>query len=359
MRHKATIKDVARMAGVSVGTVSRVVNSHPTVDPATRLRVTEVMVGLDFAPDALAQSLRTQVTRTIGFIVPDISNPLWAHILRSASEALQAQGYSVMVASTNGERSIELEVLARIARRRMDAFLLTLDTPLDAELQRSLAQLFAPVVVMERDLGDQWNTVVTDHGGGSYAATRYLIGLGHRRIALLTAQPALRPSAVRIQGYRQAHEEAGLPVDDSLVRCGAFWPEFGFHETSRLLSQEDSPTAVVAGGTQLLPGVLRAANLQGVAIPQQVSVVSCGDTDLAQLTRPAVTVVRSTPASVGLVAAKTLLRILSGDDDGKPSRVVLPTELILRDSCAPPARRLAAGRPRPGIDSLTCRAKFE
>jgi LacI family transcriptional regulator len=359
MKRKATIKDVARAAAVSVGTVSRVVNGHPAVDPATRLRVLKVMAELDFTPDALAQSLRTQVTRTIGFVVPDISNPLWAQILRSASKTLHTQGYSVMVASTNGERTLELDVLAHVARRRMDAFLLTLDSPLDAELQRGLEQLAAPVVVMERDLGEPWNTVVTDHGGGAYAATRYLIGLGHRRIALVTAQPGVRPSAVRIRGYRRAHEEAGLPVDAGLVRCGTFQPEFGFHETSRLLSQQEPPTAVIAGGTQLLPGVLRAASLQGIAIPQEVSVVGCGDTDLAQLTRPAVTVVSSAPTSVGLVAAETLLRILAGSDDGKPSHVVLPTELILRDSCAPPNPRLTALRPPSGIDSLTSFRKHE
>ncbi len=339
MGTKSTIKDVAKAAGVSVGTVSRVVNSHPSVDPATRQRVIRVMADLGYEPNAVAQSMRTQVTRIVGFVVPDISNPLWARILRAASQIFHAQGYSVIVASTDGLRSAEIEVLATVTRRRMDALMLALNSPNDAALQRSLARLNTPVAVMERDLGEQWDTVITDHGGGAYAATRYLTGLGHRRIALLTAAADVRPSRERILGYKRALAEAGIALEPELVRSGSFDREFGFSEASRVLSWPEPPTAIVAGGNQLLPGVLQAALIQGLTIPQQLSVVSCGDTDLAQLARPAITVVRWNAEAVGVVAAETLLRHLSGTADSKPSWVILPTELILRDSCAPPAAR--------------------
>lgn len=345
---KPTIKDVARVARVSVGTVSRVVNRHASVDPATRGRVARVMASLGYVPDVIAQSMRTMVTRTVGVVVPDISNPNWAWILQAASQELQPRGYTVVVASTGGERAVELEVLATFARRRTDALMLTLDSAEDAVLRDALAHLGMPVVMMEREFTGRWDAVLTDHAGGAHAATRYLLGLGHRRIALVTAAAGVRPGAERVAGYTRAFAEASLPAPPDLLRCGSFNPDFAFRETSSLLSRTDPPTAIIAGGIQLLAGVLRAAGLHGFAIPAALSVVSCGDTDLAQLASPAVTVVRWDVRAIGVAAAKAVLRRLGGTADAAPVRVVLESELVLRSSCAPPAgaapRR--AGGPR-------------
>jgi LacI family transcriptional regulator len=336
VRGKSTIKDVARVAKVSLGTVSRVVNGHPSVDPATRRRVERVMARLGYEPNAIAQSMRTMVTRTIGFVVPDISNPNWAWILGAASAKLHPRGYTVVVASTGGVRAAELDVLATFARRRTDALILALDTVDEAELRQILAPLDVPVVMMEREFAGDWDAVLTDHAGGAHAATRHLLGLGHRRIALITASPSVRPGAERVHGYRRAFADEKLPVQPDLVRCGSFNPDFAFHETSMLLSRRDPPTAIIAGGIQLLAGVLRAAVLHGVAIPARVSVVSCGDTDLAQLASPPVTVARWDVRAIGVAAADAVLRRLSGDGDAAPSRVVLQSELVLRGSCAAP-----------------------
>jgi LacI family transcriptional regulator len=335
-REKPTIKDVARVAKVSVGTVSRVVNRHPSVDPATRGRVVRVMARLGYVPDVIAQSMRTLVTRTVGFVVPDISNPNWAWILQAASQELQPRGYTVVVASTGGKREVELEVLAAFARRRTDALMLTLDSADDAVFRQTLDHLHMPVVMMEREFAGGWDAVLTDHAGGAHAATRHLLGLGHRRVALLTASQSVRPGAQRVQGYARAFAEQRLAVRPDLVRCGSFDPEFAFRETSGLLSRRDPPTAIIAGGIQLLAGVLRAAGLHGCAIPSRLSVVSCGDTDLAQLGRPAVTVARSDVRAIGITAAGAVLRRLSGTADATPVRVMLESELVLRESSAPP-----------------------
>jgi LacI family transcriptional regulator len=336
VRGKSTIKDVARVAKVSLGTASRVVNGHASVDPATRRRVERVMARLGYEPNAIAQSMRTMVTRTVGFVVPDISNPNWAWILGAASAKLQPRGYTVVVASTGGVRAAELDVLATFARRRTDALILALDTVDEADLRQSLQPLDVPVVMMEREFPGDWDAVLTDHAGGAYAATRHLLGLGHRRIALITASPSVRPGAQRVQGYTRAFAEERLPVEPELVRCGSFNSDFAFHETSMLLSRRDPPTAIIAGGIQLLAGVLRAAVLHGFAIPSRLSVVSCGDTDLAQFASPPVTVARWDVRAIGVAAADAVMRRLSGDGDAAPSRVVLESELVLRESCAAP-----------------------
>lgn len=338
---RSTIKDVARAAKVSVGTVSRVVNNHPSVDPATRRRVARVMVTLGYEPNAVAQSMRTMVTRTVGLVVPDISNPNWACILSAASEILQRKGYTVVVASTGGERAVELDVLMAFGRRRMDALMLALDSVERDVLRQSLLPRDTPVVILERELGEDWDAVLTDHAGGAHAATRHLLALGHRRIALITASRSVRPGGQRVQGYTRAFAEEKLAVTPELVRCGSFDPDFAFRETSTLLSWREPPTAIIAGGIQLLAGVLRAARLHGFAIPARLSVVSCGDTDLAQLASPAVTVARWDLKAIGVAAAEAVLRRLEGAVGAAPTRLVLPAELVLRESCAapPPAPR--------------------
>ncbi|MBI2218446.1 MAG: LacI family DNA-binding transcriptional regulator [Candidatus Rokubacteria bacterium] len=346
---KSTIKDVARAAKVAVGTVSRVVNAHPSVDPATRQRVERVIARLGYEPNAIAQSMRTRVTRTVGFVVPDISNPNWAWILGAASRILQPRGYTVVVASTGGERALELDVLGVFARRRPDALILALDSGDDGVLARALRQLRMPIVMMERELPGPWDAVMTDHAGGAYTATRHLLGLGHRRIALITASERVRPGAQRVQGYTRAFADEQLPVEPDLLRCGSFDPDFAFRETSSLLSRRDPPTAIVAGGIQLLAGVLRAAGLHGAAIPSALSVVSCGDTDLAQLASPPVTVARWDVKAIGVAAAEAVLRRLRGAASAAPARVVLESELVVRESCAPPCAR------RPG----RCQARIQ
>lgn len=348
---RVTIKDVARAAKVSIGTVSRVVNDQPSVDPETRRRITRVMADLGYAPNAVAQSMRTMVTRTVGFIVPDISNPNWSCILRAASELLQRKGYTVVLASTGGEHAAELEALSAFSRRRTDALILALDTVDAATVRQSLQHLDVPVVMLERELGDGWDAVLTDHAGGAYAATRHLLELGHRRIALITAAPTVRPGGQRVQGYTRAFAEAGVAVRPELLRCGSLDPDFAFRETSTLLSQGNPPTAIIAGGIQLLAGVLRAAGLHGFAIPSRLSVVSCGDTDLAQLANPPVTVARWDVKALGVAAAEAVLRRLTGTADATPFRVLLGSELVLRQSCvAVPStvrrrERRRAGRP--------------
>jgi LacI family transcriptional regulator len=334
-RGRSTIKDVARAAKVSLGTVSRVVNHHPSVDPDTRRRVTRVMTDLGYAPNALAQSMRTMVTRTVGFVVPDISNPNWSCILRAASDILQHKGYTVVVASTGGERTAELDALTAFTRRRTDALILALDTLDATALRQSLQHRDIPVLMLERELGDGWDAVLTDHAGGAYAATRHLLGLGHRRIALITASPSVRPGGQRLQGYTRAFAEAGVTAQPDLLRCGSFDPDFAFRETSTLLSRRDPPTAIIAGGIQLLAGVLRATGLHGFAIPSRLSVVSCGDTELAQLASPPVTVARWDVKALGVTAAEAVLRRLSGAADATPFRVLMQSELVLRQSCAP------------------------
>lgn len=333
MTKQWTIKDVAQRAGVAVGTVSRIINGHPSVDPTTREHVLHVIADVGYKPSAVARSMRTHTTHTIGFVVPDISNPLWARILRAASSVYTTEKYSVVVASTGGTLEAEADALAAMRQRRVDGLMLALNSRKGAILPY-LKQSPLPVVVMEREFGDEFDTVLTDHGGGAYAAVRYLVQLGHKRIAMITSSTDIRPGNVRVSGYRHAIQDANLELEEDLLRCGSFDPEFALHEAPLLLSRRCPPTAIIAGGNQLLPGILQTTALLKIGVPSQVSIICCGDTDLAQLATPAISVIRSDADSVGTAAARLLLKRLGTTENVEPSRVIFPTELVVRGSCA-------------------------
>jgi LacI family transcriptional regulator len=350
MQKKSTIKDVAQKAGVAVGTVSRIINGHPSVDPATRKHVLRIIAKIGYKPNAVAQSMRTQTTHTIGFVVPDISNPLWARILRAASAVCMEKKYSVVVVSTGGVPGAEIDALAAMAHRRMDGLMLTLNSPKETILPY-LKQINSPLVMMEREFGEEFDTVLTDHGGGAYAAARYLIELGHQRIAMITAATGIRPGSERVNGYKRALADAKLDIDNDLLRCGSFDAEFALSEAPILLNRRNPPTAIIAGGNQLLPGILQAATLNDVSIPGQLSVICCGDTDLAQLSSPATSVIRANSAAIGTTAAQLLLKRLISGTNAEPSRIIFPSELVVRGSCSAPAKKppLQAWKPENGL----------
>lgn len=332
-----TIKDVARAAGVSAGTVSRVTSNNPTVQPHVRAQVLAAIKRLGYRPNAIAQSMRTAETKMIGCLVADISNPLYSAMLKSAEALLAAAGYTLLIASTDDSIEREVQVLEGFARRRVDGLFAVLSDEKDPRLLQAVAEARIPLLLMEREMELGSDVIATDHSGGMRRATDHLIGLGHRRIALITGRTDRRSGRDRVAGYRAAHAAAGLAVDEALLRCGSLSTAFAFAETQRLFSLAAPPTAIVAGGNLMLAGVLRALNLLGRAVPGDVSVLSSGETELAELAAPPVTVVRWDLAAYGREAAMLMLNRLKNPQD-PPRKIVIPCELILRKSCAPPPK---------------------
>lgn len=332
----STIKDVARAAGVSAGTVSRVTSNNPTVQPHVRAQVLAAIKRLGYRPNAIAQSMRTSETKLIGCLVADLSNPLYSGILKSAEAVLAAQGYTLLIASTEDRVEREVELIEAFARRRVDGLIAILSDETDPRLLQSLKQAAIPLLLMERDIDLRADGIVTDHIGGMRQATEYLLSLGHRRIAMTTGMTKTRSGRDRVAGYRAAHAAAGVPVDETLLRCESLTTAFAFSETQRLMSLREPPTAIIAGGNLMLAGVLRALNLLGRVVPTDVSVLSSGETELAELAAPPVTVIRWNLSAFGREAAALMLNRLQNPGD-PARRIVIPCELVLRKSCAPPA----------------------
>jgi LacI family transcriptional regulator len=337
MGESPTIRDVALAAEVAVGTVSRVLNGHKSVSDDVRRRVLKAIKKLKYEPDRVAQSMRLGVTRTVAFATRDISIPGYGAIVSAAEEALRARGYTLLLAMTDERKEQELHLLRIFQQRRVDAVIMTTSNEADAELSKHVRSAGMPVVLLDRENPPQLDAVTLDHRRGTRAATEYLHGLGHTRIALLTGKPSTRPAAERIAGFKEASERLGKLASQSVIRTGGFDAEFGFREASSLLSGSGQPTAIIAGGMAMLPGVLQAVRARGLRIPQDVSVIAGADSDLAALATPSVTAVRWSCTDEGRLAVQLLLNRL-GNRTGPVQRVMLSTELIQRESCArPPA----------------------
>ena len=335
MKERITIRDVARKAGVSLGTASRALNRTGRVSDAAIAAVNQAARELNYKPDVVARSLRTRSSGVIGLLVSDLANPLYARIITAAESALQAEGYSLLVASTHNERKREESLVEIFCGRRVDALILG---PCEKESTELIAKLTEdlPVVALDRDFGQDSVGVLVDHFGGAFQATQYLLNLGHTRIALLTPGTELRTGKERIAGFRKAFEARGLVPDASLIRAERSAMQFAFAEAMSLLSHAERPTAFLCLGTRILSGVLQAIRHTGYVVPQDVSVISIGDTDLSELYSPTITSLSWDLEVMGTCAAQLVLKHLDRQlPTAHNDRISLKTQLILRESCAP------------------------
>ena len=342
LERSSTIRDVAAVSGVSVGTVSRSLNAPETVRPVTLEKVRAAIKELGFQPDARAQNMRRRNTLTIGFIVNDILNPIHAMVFKGAEAELRESGYWLHLVNTGGKARQEAEAIDLLQHGRVDGLLMTINSEQDPRCLERLKKLRVPSVLLDREIALETDAVRTDHASGMEQAVSYLLDLGHRRIALITAGTEILPGRERIRGFSLAFSRRGLPVPTDLIRSQSLSADFGFRETIDLLRGPDRPTALVAGGNQLLVGVLRAIEQQGVSIPGDLSLVTCDRTDLATVYAGSITVIDRDIPEIGRTAAQLLLERINGPADWPARCVVLPTRLVLGRSCAPPAVRRAA-----------------
>ncbi len=337
-----TIREVAQAAGVSLSSVSRALNGGKNVSARVARDVAAAANRLGYQPDFLARSLRTRSTGMVGCLVPDVSNPLYASIVQAAEARLREAGYLMVVANTANDPARERAAAAEFRSRRLDGILVAPGNDASAKDWQELASAGVAGVILDRDMPQEdedgaWPAVLVDHRGGARAATRYLIGLGHRRIALLTPGARMRPGRERIAGFLEAFAEAGIDPSGARLCIQESSMDFAQGDAMAQLRGDRRPTAMIALGTRILAGALRAARDLGLSVPRDLSVLSVGDTDLAAVHTPAITALRWDLEDVGRAAAELLLQRLRGGDAGGQSRALLPVDLVLRDSCAPPS----------------------
>ena len=340
-----TIRDVAAAAGVSLSTVSRALNGGKNVSARAAADIAAAVSRLGYQPDLAARSLRTRTTGMVGCLVSDAANPLYASIVRAAETRLRDAGILLVVASTGNDPARELAALAEFRSRRLDGILIAPGSRESEGMLRDLARAGTSIIILDREppapsRGEEpWPAVLVDHRGGARAAAKYLLGLGHRRIALFTPGAHMRPGRERMAGFRQAFADAGVVGGLARVCIQESSMEFADAGARALLMERHRPTGIIALGTRILAGVLRAARDLGLSVPDDLSVISIGDTDLAAVHTPAITAVRWGLDDVGRAAAELLLQRLRHEAMITPGRALISVDLVVRESCSAPRKR--------------------
>lgn len=336
-----TIMDVAREVGVSYSTVSRVINNFEHVHPETRQKVLEAIARLGYVANQQARSLAGGRSQVIGLLVPEIGNTYIGTVMRGIDAELAAAEYDLMLYTTHHRRIKESQYVAALTRGVTDGLLLLVPRNSQAYIESLYQRQFPYIVIDHQGFDDYSPAVVGNNWQGAFDATEYLLNLGHRRIGHVAGDQRLSAGVDRLSGYRAALEKYQVPYDPALVIEGRFSQEESYQAANALLDLAEPPTAIFAGNDMSAFGALEAIRSRGLRVPEDVSLVGFDDIPEAAYTHPALTTVRQPLEDMGRIATRMLLEIIS---TGKlPSkRVVVETQLIVRQSCRP----LPKGTPR-------------
>lgn len=330
-----TIIDVAREAGVSNSTVSRVVNNSAQVSPKTREKVLNVMMRLGYVVNQQARSLRGGRSQVIGLLVHEVGNPYIGEVIRGIDEELAANQYEMMLYTTRRRKTKESAFVANIARGMAEGLMVLLPRDLSSYVETLNQQRF-PFVLIDYPVDEnKVPGVIAANWQGAYDAMSYLIGLGHTRIGIITGFMEVAATVDRLEGYKAALTEYGIPFDKSLVYRGDFFQPDGFAGANVLLDLPHPPTAIFASNDVAAFGVMDAIRSRGLCVPEDVSVIGFDDIPQAQYSVPRLTTVRQPLEQMGRMGAQMLLRRIT-NPNLPVERLEVATELIIRGSCQPP-----------------------
>jgi DNA-binding LacI/PurR family transcriptional regulator len=338
----ATIKEIAKSAGVSIGTVSNVLNGLATVREDSRARVLKAIDELGYQPSLLGRALRKDKTNMIVMVVPDIMNPFFPHAVRGAEDVAFQNGYRLVLCNSDND-SVKEATYLREMRTYRPTGLIIVPADLNEGLNEAKAFLKADAGVVYLDrVPPKWkgDSVTSNHEVGAYIATRHLIQLGHTRIATITGPLTGTSALARLQGFRRAMRSAHLPILSNYVQEGEFNKEAGHTNAITLLKLSPRPTAIFAANDLIAFGVLAALRELGLECPGDVSVVGFDNLDESDMTSPTLTTVDQFAYQVGANAAQAIVDRVTGKQTGQ-RHIVLDPELRVKQSTAAPAKRKA------------------
>ena len=331
---RITLRDVALEAGVSIKTASRVVNGEPTVNAAMADRVEDAVERLDYRPNELARSLKGRRSRTIGLIIADVSNPFMATCAQAIEGVAREHGHALILCDSHADLRMEGTYVELLTQRQVDGLLLVPAHGRNIRLKTE-QRTGLPVVTLDAPAeGLRADTVLVQNRVGAREATEHLIGHGHERIAFVGDERRFYTARKRLEGYKQALKSANLKP---LHNMGSHTIELGEQMTKRILDTTERPTALFAANILTAVGALRATEHLGLRVPEDVAMIGFDDFELAPVLRPRFTLVHQPAAELGRRAAEMLFDRLEGRGPDGPRRLVLPTELVVRESCGCPA----------------------
>lgn len=330
----ATIKDVAKKAGVAISTASAAINRSAPVSEEVIARVAAAVRATGYVPHAGARSLRMGRSKLIGLILPDIANPHFAKVAKVVESACLGAGYMAAVYSTSEDHDREQQILTMMRMQRVEG-LIIIPTRSDAEHgARVIEQIHVPTILLDSFVeGLPYDVVKLDNISAGLMATNHLIELGHTRIAVTVGRNDIATGTDRLKGFLEAHAHHGLEVDGSLLLEGRFSQVQAHDSVMRRMRQPNPPTAIFALSNMMMLGTLNALREAGLSVPGDVSVIGIDDFDFANIMHPRPTVVAAPVLEMAQAAIEGLLASIARRTDPKGTHTVFPPRLIIRESC--------------------------
>jgi len=332
----ATINDVAKKAGVSITTVSHVINDTRFVSQELRNKVNQAIIDVGYFPNQLARGLRSGVTATVGLMIPDNSNPYFAEVAKIIETVGFENGYSVILCNSSGDLKKEAAYIDTLLSHQIDGIILISVNSALESLQKIKARNI-PFVVVDRDISlYEGDTVLVNNEMGGYHATKYLLDLGHRKIACIEGSSNVNPSSDRAKGYIRALQLEGIPVRQDYIAIGDFDYQSGEQCFEKLWSLEEKPTAIFACNDMMAIGALKKAKTMGVHIPEDVSLIGFDNIAFTSAVSPALTTISQPIEELSKKAISILInKIQNRGDFHENKRIILNTDLVIRESCLP------------------------
>jgi DNA-binding LacI/PurR family transcriptional regulator len=331
---RTSIKDIARLANVSHSTVSRALRHNPMINVETAERIRRIAQDAGYRPSAAARSLVTNRTATIGVVVTNIGDPFAAEVVKGIEDAANEHEYSVLLANSNAEPPRELHAVRSFEERRVDGIIVT-SSRVGALYAAALSETRIPIVLLNNQHPSEFLfSVLIDNAAASREAVRYLLGLGHVRIAYIGDRQGYQSDADRLLGYRSALEQAGVASRPEYIVRGDGKPEGGALAAAALIDLPEPPTAVFCYNDMTALGALGVLRARGWRVPGDISLVGFDDLFVASYTDPPLTTIRQPMIDMGRKAVETLMLLIGGSRDA--ASTVVPGELIVRKSAAPP-----------------------
>ena len=326
-----TIKEVAKAAGVSVATISRVLSNPEVVKPVTREHVLKIIEEMDYRPNVLARQFRTQATKTFVVIVPSIENSFLRGVVTGIGIEAEKHDYQMLIADLHSQPSLERYYLEAIQQRQVDG-IISLSTKMAQKITTHVAEKYPLVMAAQYVLDSTIPSVSIDNIAASKALMTHLVRLGHCHIAHITAAPDQIPYQDRLNGYREVLLEHNIKIDEELISFGEPGILGGYNQMWHLLAKQKEITAVFAAGDTMAIGAIKALRDQGLKVPEDCAVVGFDDIDLSQFWFPALTTIRQPTEMIGRTAFQKLLALIQNESTSNVHEI-LPYELVIRESC--------------------------
>ncbi|GED33353.1 MULTISPECIES: catabolite control protein A [Brevibacillus] len=330
-----TIYDVAREAGVSMATVSRVVNGNPNVKPLTRKKVLAAIERLGYRPNAVARGLASKKTTTVGVIIPDISSLFFSELARGIEDIATMYKYNIILCNSDQRMEKELQLINTLLEKQVDGLLFMGAEIKEDHLQALTSTSVPTVLAATRDADNALPSVTIDHFQAGYDATKALIDRGHKRVAMITG-PLNDPLSglMRFEGYKKALVDAGIGLNEDLVANGNFFYESGLTKTKQFLQLSEPPTAIFAANDEMAIGAIHAIQDSGLNVPNDVEVIGHDNIRLVEMVRPRLTSVVQPMYDIGAVAMRLLTKYMN-NEHVEEHVVLLPHRIEYRESTRP------------------------